>query len=137
MRADLIIVGAGMVGSALALALQEQGLDILLIDGGPLSVKPFDPVAPFEPRVSALSIASQRVLERLGVWQGIAARRSSPYAHHPTFHKHTNNPQTSIHHHISAAPSTAPKRSTPGCTVHFPCKTSLCTRVSSDRLISF
>ncbi|WP_324732333.1 2-octaprenyl-3-methyl-6-methoxy-1,4-benzoquinol hydroxylase [Pseudomonas paeninsulae] len=80
MRADLIIVGAGMVGSALALALQEQGLDILLIDGGPLSVKPFDPAAPFEPRVSALSIASQRVLERLGVWQGVAARRSSPYA---------------------------------------------------------
>uniref|UniRef100_UPI0035697732 FAD-dependent monooxygenase n=1 Tax=Pseudomonas sp. TaxID=306 RepID=UPI0035697732 len=80
MRADLIIVGAGMVGSALALALQEQGLDILLIDGGPLSVKPFDPAAAFEPRVSALSIASQRVLERLGVWQGIAARRSSPYA---------------------------------------------------------
>lgn len=80
MRADLIIVGAGMVGSALALALQEQGLEILLIDGGPLSVKPFDPAAPFEPRVSALSIASQRVLERLGVWQGVTARRSSPYA---------------------------------------------------------
>jgi 2-octaprenylphenol hydroxylase len=34
MRADLIIVGAGMVGSALALALQEAGLDILLVDGG-------------------------------------------------------------------------------------------------------
>ena len=80
MRADLIIVGAGMVGSALALALQEQGLDILLIDGGPLSVKPFDPAASFEPRVSALSIASQRVLERLGVWPGVTARRSSPYA---------------------------------------------------------
>ncbi|MFZ3204285.1 MAG: 2-octaprenyl-3-methyl-6-methoxy-1,4-benzoquinol hydroxylase [Pseudomonas sp.] len=80
MQADLIIVGAGMVGSALALALQEQGLDILLIDGGPLSVKPFEPAAPFEPRVSALSIASQRVLERLGVWPGVTARRSSPYA---------------------------------------------------------
>lgn len=79
MRADLIIVGAGMVGSALALALQDSGLEILLVDGGPLSVKPFDSCAPFEPRVSALSVASQRVLERLGVWPGIAARRSSPY----------------------------------------------------------
>ena len=29
MQADLIIVGAGMVGSALALALQDQGLEIL------------------------------------------------------------------------------------------------------------
>ncbi|MDO9616327.1 MAG: 2-octaprenyl-3-methyl-6-methoxy-1,4-benzoquinol hydroxylase [Pseudomonas sp.] len=79
MQADLIIVGAGMVGSALALALQDQGLEILLIDGGPLSVKPFDPEAAFEPRVSALSVASQRILDRLGVWDGIAARRACPY----------------------------------------------------------
>lgn len=79
MQADLIIVGAGMVGSALALALRKQGLEILLIDGGPLSVTPFDKSAAFEPRVSALSVASQRVLERLGVWDGVVARRSSPY----------------------------------------------------------
>ena len=79
MRADLIIVGAGMVGSALALALQNSGLQILLLDGGPLSVKPFDQSAAFEPRVSALSAASQRILERLGAWDGIAARRTSPY----------------------------------------------------------
>lgn len=80
MQADLIIVGAGMVGSALALALQDQGLDILLVDGSPLSVKPFDPQAAFEPRVSALSVVSQRILDRLGVWDGIAARRACPYA---------------------------------------------------------
>ncbi|MDH4555927.1 2-octaprenyl-3-methyl-6-methoxy-1,4-benzoquinol hydroxylase [Pseudomonas sp. BN417] len=79
LRADLIIVGAGMVGSALALALKDSGLDILLIDGSPLSVKPFDQATPFEPRVSALSAASQRILERLGAWSGVTARRSSPY----------------------------------------------------------
>ena len=66
MRADLIIVGAGMVGSTLALALEHSGLDILIVDGGPLSVSPFAAQAPFEPRVSALSMASQRILERLG-----------------------------------------------------------------------
>lgn len=80
MQADLIIVGAGMVGSALALALKDSGLNILLLDGGPLQVKPFDPQTPFEPRVSALSMASQRILERLGAWEGILARRASPYA---------------------------------------------------------
>ncbi|OLS63202.1 2-octaprenylphenol hydroxylase [Pseudomonas putida] len=80
MRADLLIVGAGMVGSALALALQHSGLEILLIDGSPLSVQRFDDEAPFEPRVSALSAASQRILERLGAWQGIAERRLSPYS---------------------------------------------------------
>lgn len=79
MQADLIIVGAGMVGSALALALEHSGLNILVVDGGPLSVKPFAADAPFEPRVSALSAASQRILERLDVWPGIAARRASPY----------------------------------------------------------
>ncbi len=79
MRADLIIVGAGMVGSALALALEHSGLNILIVDGGPLSIKPFDGAAAFEPRVSALSAASQRILERLDVWPGIAARRASAY----------------------------------------------------------
>ncbi|MDY7567039.1 2-octaprenyl-3-methyl-6-methoxy-1,4-benzoquinol hydroxylase [Pseudomonas sp. RTC3] len=78
-RADLLIVGAGMVGSALALALKDSGLEILVLDGGPLSVKPFDPQSAFEPRVSALSAASQRILDRLNVWDGIAARRASPY----------------------------------------------------------
>lgn len=79
LRADLLIVGAGMVGSALALALQGSGLQVLLLDGSPMSVKPFDPQAAFEPRVSALSTASQRILDRLGVWDGITARRASPY----------------------------------------------------------
>lgn len=78
-RADVLIVGAGMVGSALALALQGSGLDVVVVDGGPLSVKPFDPQSSFEPRVSALSAASQRILQRLDVWEGIAARRASPY----------------------------------------------------------
>lgn len=78
-RADLLIIGAGMVGSALALALKDSGLNILVVDSGPLSVKPFDASAPFEPRVSALSAASQRILERLNVWEGIVARRVSPY----------------------------------------------------------
>ena len=80
MHADLIIVGAGMVGSALALALKDSGLNILLLDSGSLTLKPFDPQSAFEPRVSALSMASQRILERVGAWDGILARRSSPYA---------------------------------------------------------
>ena len=80
MHADLIIVGAGMVGSALALALKDSGLNILLLDSGGLTVKPFDPQSAFEPRVSALSMASQRILERVGAWDGILARRASPYA---------------------------------------------------------
>ncbi|MCY1496082.1 2-octaprenylphenol hydroxylase [compost metagenome] len=79
MHADLVIVGAGMVGSALALALEGSGLEILLVDGSPLGVRPFDSAAAFEPRVSALSEASRRILQRLHAWDGILARRSEPY----------------------------------------------------------
>ena len=79
MQADLIIVGAGMVGSALALALKDTPLEVLLLDGSPMSVAPFDSAAPFEPRVSALSMASQRILERLGAWDGVISRRACAY----------------------------------------------------------
>ena len=80
MNADLIIVGAGMVGSTLALALKDSGLNIVLLDSNSLSVAPFSPAQPFESRVSALSIASQRILERVAAWPGIVARRVSPYS---------------------------------------------------------
>jgi len=79
MQADLIIVGAGMVGSTLALALENSGLTIKLIDAGPLESQAFALADPFEPRVSALSAASQRILERVGAWSGIVDRRASPY----------------------------------------------------------
>ncbi|MDT3721149.1 2-octaprenyl-3-methyl-6-methoxy-1,4-benzoquinol hydroxylase [Pseudomonas oryzihabitans] len=78
-HADLVIVGAGMVGSALALALADSGLSVVLLDRGPLKPGAVEGDLPFEPRVSALSLASQRILQRLGAWDGIQARRVSPY----------------------------------------------------------
>ncbi|OAN29975.1 2-octaprenyl-3-methyl-6-methoxy-1,4-benzoquinol hydroxylase [Pseudomonas oryzihabitans] len=78
-HADLVIVGAGMVGSALALALADSGLSVVLLDRGPLTPGAVESDLPFEPRVSALSLASQRILQRLGAWGGILARRVSPY----------------------------------------------------------
>lgn len=78
-HADLVIVGAGMVGSALALALADSGLSVVLLDRGPLTPGAVESDLPFEPRVSALSLASQRILQRLDAWDGILARRVSPY----------------------------------------------------------
>lgn len=79
MHADVIIVGAGMVGGTLALALKDSGLNILLVDGSALDLAPFNSEQAFEPRVSALSIASQRILERVAAWPNITKKRVSPY----------------------------------------------------------
>lgn len=81
---DILVVGGGMTGTALALGLSRQGWKTGLIEGGdratllqvPASVAG---VADFEPRVSAISIASQQLLESLGAWQGVAEGRHCPY----------------------------------------------------------
>ncbi len=64
---DLLIVGAGPVGLALALALKEAGLDIVLADARPREAVGADP------RVLALAHGTRLTLERLGVWSGLAA----------------------------------------------------------------
>jgi len=77
---DVVIVGAGMVGSALALALAASDLHICLLDAASLSAPAaFNPQSAFSPRVSALSAASQQLLEDLGAWPGIVSRRACPY----------------------------------------------------------
>lgn len=79
MQADIVIVGAGMVGCTLALALKESGLNIVVLESKATNYKEFKPDTPFEPRVSAISLASQKVLEHVNAWNGILARRLSPY----------------------------------------------------------
>lgn len=76
---DVLIVGAGMVGSTLALALKGSAMSVCVLDRSSLSVPAFNAETPFAPRVSALSLASQRILENLDVWPGVLARRASPY----------------------------------------------------------
>lgn len=81
---DILVVGGGMTGSALALGLSRQGWKVGLIEGGERATlletpAVADSVADFEPRVSAISMASQRLLESLGAWQGVAAARHCSY----------------------------------------------------------
>jgi 2-octaprenyl-6-methoxyphenol hydroxylase len=61
-HADVVICGGGLVGGALALALQDSGLSVALLEAQ----------ADFghrDARTLAISYASRLVLERLGVWQ--------------------------------------------------------------------
>ena len=86
MNSDILVVGGGMTGSAMALGLAGQGWSVALVEGAPVdgAIADFSPaasVADFEPRVSAISVASQRLLEQLGVWETITGRRHCPYQH--------------------------------------------------------
>ena len=75
---DLIILGSGMVGSALACALAETKLRIALLD----KQKPqLDwPIEGYDLRVSALTYASQKILNHIGAWPSMLKRRVSPFS---------------------------------------------------------
>ncbi|MCG8487059.1 MAG: UbiH/UbiF/VisC/COQ6 family ubiquinone biosynthesis hydroxylase [Chromatiales bacterium] len=74
---DLLIVGGGMVGSALACAMAEAGFEVMVIDvREPARSWPEDEV---DLRVSALTRASQRILENLQAWPRMVDMRVSPY----------------------------------------------------------
>ena len=68
---DIIIIGGGMVGSTLACALGSGPYRIALLEAEPPVPLPAD--APFELRVSAVSLANQRFLANIGAWQAIEA----------------------------------------------------------------
>lgn len=81
---DVVIVGAGIAGSALATALGGQGLRIALVEAQSLSPTPLPrdcDLHSFDPRVSALTPRSREFLEALGVWNAIAAYRHCAYGH--------------------------------------------------------
>jgi 2-octaprenylphenol hydroxylase len=81
-RFDIIIVGAGLAGTALATALGGSPLRVALLEAQPLSLDwPAlrDDVTGFDSRVSALTAASQEWLQQLGAWPLLAARRLSAY----------------------------------------------------------
>ncbi|WAG17736.1 FAD-dependent 2-octaprenylphenol hydroxylase [Aeromonas hydrophila] len=73
---DVVIVGGGMVGLGLAAALKGSALKVAVVEGQ--LPEPALDEAP-DNRVSALSLASQRILQQVGAWRGIEARRLQPY----------------------------------------------------------
>lgn len=81
---DVLVVGAGIAGSALAVALSGQGLCIALVEARALPADPAPPdpgLAGFDVRVSALTPRSVDLLERLTAWPAIENHRACPYRH--------------------------------------------------------
>lgn len=68
--AEVLVAGGGMVGLALAVALAEAGLEVVVVDR-------LDPARQreeaFDGRSSAIARGSQQVLQVLGLWDGMAS----------------------------------------------------------------
>ncbi len=71
---DVAIVGGGMVGASLAVALAPLGLQVALIEA---IAHDSDAQPSFDERTTALSNASRRILETIGVWR-IASSAATP-----------------------------------------------------------
>ena len=65
---DIVIVGGGLGGPALALGLAQAGFTVTVIDAAPLSTHE---AADFDGRSYALALASVRLLDRLGLWDRV------------------------------------------------------------------
>ncbi|MCL4182823.1 MAG: FAD-dependent monooxygenase [Burkholderiaceae bacterium] len=73
-RSDVAVVGRGGVGLAAALSLSRAGLSTTLV-GAPLPAEASDP---WDLRVFALSPATRDLLDSIGVWHALDARRVAP-----------------------------------------------------------
>jgi 2-octaprenyl-6-methoxyphenol hydroxylase len=66
---DLIIVGGGLAGNCLALALKDTGLRIAIVEA---NTREQLHVSPAGDRALALAAGTVMMLEALGIWQGIS-----------------------------------------------------------------
>ncbi|MBL4692622.1 MAG: FAD-dependent monooxygenase, partial [Magnetovibrio sp.] len=62
---DVLIIGGGLAGGTLSLALAQNGFDVVTVDKD--DTKAWVDRG-FDGRASAIALSSQRVLERVGLW---------------------------------------------------------------------
>jgi 2-octaprenyl-3-methyl-6-methoxy-1,4-benzoquinol hydroxylase len=74
---DVVVVGGGMVGAAAAIGLAQLGLRVAVIESR--QPQPYDPDQPLDVRISAISVASEQLLTRLGVMDSLLTMRHAPY----------------------------------------------------------
>lgn len=70
---DVAIIGGGLVGASLALALQPAGLEIVLVDPQPAQAAPAP--QPWDARIYAISPGNAAFLQSLGIWQRLDPER--------------------------------------------------------------
>ncbi len=70
---EVLIVGGGMVGASLAIALGECGVGAMLVE----AIAPGEGQPSFDDRTTALGNASRRIFEGLGCWELLASRAAA------------------------------------------------------------
>ncbi len=68
MQYDVLIIGGGLVGASVAIALKDSGLSILVVEANVSATLQSDD---FDARSIALSHASKTILDGLGVWANL------------------------------------------------------------------
>jgi ubiquinone biosynthesis UbiH/UbiF/VisC/COQ6 family hydroxylase len=71
---DLIIVGGGLAGLALAVALRRSRLHVAVVESRPPQPRPTG----WDARIYAVSPANARFLDEIGIWQHLDAARMEP-----------------------------------------------------------
>lgn len=69
---DVVIIGGGLVGASLALALQPAGMDVVLVEPRLPEVPAADA---WDSRIYAISPGNAEFLQRLGVWSRLDLQR--------------------------------------------------------------
>jgi len=76
---DIVIIGGGLVGASLVLALKSSGLSIALVESQPASSSPAShSTADWDSRIYAISPGNAGFLTECGVWQHLDMSRVQP-----------------------------------------------------------
>ncbi|WP_369816922.1 UbiH/UbiF family hydroxylase [Nitrosovibrio sp. Nv17] len=76
MKFDVVIIGGGLVGAGLALALRNGGLGVALVEAR--TPAPLPPDDAWDSRIYAVSPGSAAFLQDVGIWPALAANRLTP-----------------------------------------------------------
>ena len=84
---NVIIVGGGMVGAAMAIKLAQQGKAVRVIEKHPIDTSQVLSSGDVDIRVSAINRFSEKLLDQLGAMPLLRANRLAPYEQLETFER--------------------------------------------------